>query len=68
VLLALPQDVHDWALKSSTTTCKGEESHGSRRSIVRIEGYALHQLFNVEYLVHRKGVWRAWWWLSMVNH
>lgn len=67
MFLAPPQDVHDRALKSFTTTSKGEERHGSRRFFVRIEGYTLHQLFNVEYLIHRKGVWWAWWWLSIIN-
>ena len=56
MFLALPQDVHDWALKSFTTTRKGEEGRGSRRPVVRTEGYPLDQLFNVEHSVHRKSV------------
>lgn len=57
VLLTLPQDVHDWPLKSFTTTRQGEERRRSLGFIVCIEDYASDQLFNVEYLVHRK-VWR----------
>jgi len=54
VLLALPQDVHDWALEGFATTCKREERRGSRAPTVCIEGYPPYQLFNVEYLLHRK--------------
>lgn len=61
VLLALPQDIHDRALKSFATTCEGEERCGSRRPAVCIKGYPSYQFFNVECLVHRKkcGGWIA---------
>jgi len=48
VLLALPQNVHDWTLKDFATACKGEERRGSLRTIVCIEGYLPDQLFDVE--------------------
>ena len=54
MFLALPQDVHDWALESFATTRKREERGGPRRSVVYTEGYPPHQLFNVERLLHRK--------------
>jgi hypothetical protein len=66
ILLALPQDIHDWAFNCFAATCESEERRGSLRSTVCIEGYLTDQLFDVEYLVHHQSVEMERW-LSLVK-
>ena len=68
MLLALPQDIHDWAFKSFATTRKREERCGSRISVICIGCYPPYQLFDVEHLVHRKQKCGGRWWRAVAGH